>query len=68
MGTLARLLVKVAALNDVVDRKANARIVFSAQLQDVDVFIDRVQVRGEDRLRLLKERVLIMPGAQVGRL
>ena len=65
MRALARLFVKVAAGDHVVDRQADAGVEIAAELEDVGLGVNGVEVGCENRRRLLEERVVIVPRAQL---
>ena len=63
---LAGLFVEVAAGDHVVDRQADAGVEVAAKLEDVGLRIHRVEIGGENRRRFLEERIVVMPGPQIG--
>ena len=66
VGALAGLFVEVAPRDHVVDRQADSRVKIAAKLEDVGFRVDRVEIGGENGRRFLEERIVVMPGAEIG--
>src|SRR5205814_1146792 len=64
VGTLPRFFVKIAAGEHVIYRQPYAGVVIPAELENVHLRVNRVEVCRGDNWGFLEERIVIMPGPQ----